>query len=214
MGKTVIFRESDYQNNVNRINESVEKFSTLLQENNRMGLVKIQNLEELRKLINGGEAFVRTKISEQLPDQSLVFGGFRLKRKSAVDMLELPDFKELHELATDCQKLISLLQYCQVKNDKVIVDPVKLEELRTAYTTSTRSTKEERLLSCYEAWVKASNEFSKASQDANGAPLFHDNPIGKFLNVMHDGSVTRSEEFLMETWGDLERKAEQARQTA
>ncbi len=212
MGKIVLYRQDQYEAFLARISEASERFSLSLTEFNGLNLFKLKGIQDFGLLIRGGEVFVKARLAEELPPQS--FGLFKIKKEAAVSLLDLPSLDRLNDLCKDCHPEISLLQYCQLKNDKVIIDPMKLEELKQAYTTVTRNAKEERLLSCYEALVKATSEFSKASVDLNCAPLYQDNVIGKFLNVLADGTVTRSEQFLSEVWGDLERKAEQARQTA
>lgn len=203
--KTVLFRQSDYQNNLNRINEAVEKLNLPFLEFNSMNLFKIKSADDLRGLVFGGEKFVKSRIADELPVQS--FGIFKLKKQSAVDLLDLPSFEKLNSLVEDCAKVETsmALNYCLIKNDKVTIDQSKLEALRQAYSTSTKTAEEERLLNAYHALVEAANTYSKVCERVGLGSLYSETPLSSLLFVSNDGSVKQSETYLVETWARLQR---------
>lgn len=205
MGKIVVFRESEWNNNLNRINESVEKFNLLFQESLNLNLIKIKSVEDFKRLIMEAETFIKERIADELPPQS--FGIFRLKKQAAVSLLELPDFQKLNQMAKDCAKIETsmALNYCVIKNDKVTIDPVKLEELKRAYTTSTKNADEEKLLSAYHALVEAANTYSKACEKVGLGSLYSEKPLSALFFVASDGTVKQSEIYLLEAWARLQK---------
>lgn len=152
--KTPIYTDVSTLNNViSNLNEALTACNNVLSEMEELSVsVKIDTISDLTELVNKKDEFVKTKIANELPVQKL--GLFNLKKRHAVDLLDLPSFDKLNELCAIAEPFVSERQYFVFKSGKVIISPAQLAMITETYSIVATNSIEERAAEAHEHLAK------------------------------------------------------------
>ncbi len=122
------FNKEAFDAQMNIVTQAEAAFGDLLKEFADLNLFKINSIQDLAKLVNDPEPFIKDWVGNQMPPQS--FGIFKLKKQAAIDMLDLPDFSKTKELAKECLQYLNRINYLTIRNNSLSRNEKAIEDLR------------------------------------------------------------------------------------
>ena len=132
------------------------------------------------------------RIEEELPIQKL--GNFRINKKEAVALLDLPSFTVVIDCCNNCKEFSSYSRLFNYDGLKLEVDEIRLQLHSDAYRFYATTKDQENLAAAHEAAVKALDQLQKALI-ASGAPTMSNNiSIGTYFAVS-DNTIKEMEGF-------------------
>lgn len=153
MNNTIIYQnESALHSRTNQLNEAATALNNALKELAGLNLIKINSITEVSDFITNNEEFVKTKIANELPVQT--FGLFKLKKRHAVDLLDLPSFEKMNELCHIAEPYVHELQYMVFKSGQVVINPTELNKVIESYSIILQSDAEEKAAQAHSDLAK------------------------------------------------------------
>jgi len=192
MKKIVYQNQSGIDSFLKKVNDIKASVTILLDEFNKLDLFKLTSIDDLSHLISKKESFLMERIEEELPIQKL--GNFRINKKEAVALLDLPSFTVVIDCCNNCKEFSSYSRLFNYDGLKLEVDEIRLQLHTDAYRFYSTTKDQENLAAAHEAAVKALDQFQKALI-ASGAPTMSNNiSIGTYFAVS-DNTIKEMEGF-------------------
>ena len=198
MKKNIIaFDEAGYNSQLLKINKSLKQFNDLLDEVNKLDLIKFNSISELITLSEQGQEYIKDRIKEELPVQQM--GRFTMKKSASIDMLELPNMNKLDELAEGILDSTDARDFTIIK-EKVIINDEYLESLKERFSVIATTEVQARMYSKYCLAAAALSELNVALKEVyNGHLSINEHNKFSDLFFLHkDGSIKIKEYLLLE----------------
>lgn len=180
MTKTLLyFDDSKFNSSLASLRIDQVNLQNLLNEVNRLQIFRIETPDELRKLVEQQEEYVREYLQSQLTDMS--WGAFKFSKRKAIDMLEVPDLKNLKNLCNDCINISSYsYRYLDiVKHSEVVL--YNLEGLKDSCSIFATTKEQKDFIDAHRELTKAFKSFSKAHTSVYGNDISESTELSKLF---------------------------------
>jgi hypothetical protein len=172
MKKIIYTNQEEFSKKIRGIENAKDAFQNLLDEFLSLDLdIQVNNLTDLESLARKGEVWIKSKIEESLPVQKM--GNFKIKKEVSIDMLDLPSFSKLNDLAKDVKggpnhllgtyvdDSFRWLHYLTLKGNKVIISQDSLQSIKEEFSIICKNEKQEKMLEVYSKAVIVLNQLNE-----------------------------------------------------
>jgi hypothetical protein len=173
------------------INTALPAMQDLLNEANKLNVVKINTIEEFKKLAENGEKYIKEKLAAQI--DAPVFGLFKMKRAAFVDTLELPNMDNLNALAKEAMVNIKSIKYYAIKGAKVIVNEQAFEIMRQQNSVIAKTSEHLKFSDAFTSAAQALGVLHNTLKKLDGAGLNIESDVDRYFILNKDGVVTVNE---------------------
>jgi hypothetical protein len=188
MNKNVVvyFDEARFNHDLLKLETAKDSFQSLLNEFNQLGFPKV-DMAGLISLAQQGEAFIKSLLESQMPEQS--FGIFKMSKKKAVEMLELPDLSKLLTLARAASPEAWIARDLVCNGKTVSIDAKAPESLKTSNSIKAETADQVKLYQAHQRLTEAIADFNTHYHKVYGRILRHDEPIQNLVRITQESKT-------------------------
>lgn len=199
--KKTYFNTAGHASRMNELERSIENFNEILKENNKLGIIKIKTVDELKGLINNPERYIKNRLEADIQPQKIL--GLLVSKKRAVELLELPSLDTLIELCTKAGEPTQIehdLYYMLTDGKKVTLSQDGKKKLDNEFSKYADTPDKEHFYDLHMKATKALKELGDSLINVYGsriATTTQDMGSLSLLFRIKDGQVVSNDEFYL-----------------
>jgi len=189
--------QSQLENKLKELKEGVEKIQPLLDEFKSLDLFKINDLSDLKNLIDYKEKYVRERLAQEIEVPK--FGSLKMKPEAFIATLELPSFNKLNSLADACTPFMYKLSYYELNDNTISIPNHAIEELQNAYSVFATTAKQLRFHEAHKKAAIALQELDSAYKDVFGIEIDRDAKFSSYF-LMNNSIGVNPKVYIHKDW--------------
>jgi hypothetical protein len=186
------FDEGNFNQKVQQLERLQRVYQSIMNEMTKLNLFKIKTIPELRSVISNTEQYIHQRLEEeiQLPTES--WGPFKISRKKAVDLLDLPDLQNLFDLCADSVQNLNgnLDQYLSIKGQQIIIQEESVEKLKEENSLMAKTSDQKQLFEAHKKAAEAMHAFNLLHSKVLGFGLSGDTELRNLFCINNGGLKT------------------------
>lgn len=160
--ETIYFKRNQFEADKSRLFEAKEAFQALFDSVNETGALTVNSIEQLKTIAQKGEDGYKDLLEKAMEPPKIA--GIPLKKRKAIEIMDLPDLSAMNERAYEARYLINMSEYLEINGSTIEISHGAVKDLERLNSILADTQEAKKLFEAHKAAQKALKDLQEASE--------------------------------------------------